>query len=130
MRLIAAFIAAAVLATSGILVNASDADAYTRKSQSIVVTSNRTWSGTLVDRTPARTGIIVALQKKPGQTKCRVNRIIVRRAGATYLLGPFEKWARTYDRFGGWWLRSNRRDRTIGVTIRTNGRCIVGVATK
>ena len=48
----------------------------------------------------------------------------------TYLLGPFEKWARTYDRVGGWWLRGNRRDRTIGVTIRTNGRCIVGVATQ
>lgn len=130
MRLIATFIAAAVLATSGILVNASGADAYTRKSQTVVVTSNRSWSGTLIDRTPARTGIIVALQKKAGPTKCRVNRIIVRRAGRVYYLGPFEKWARTYDRLGGWWLRSNRRDRTIGVTIRTNGRCIVGVATR
>ena len=130
MRLIATLIVAAVLATSGILVNASDADAYTRKSKTAVVTSNRTWSGTLVDRTPARTGIIVGLQKKQGPTKCRVNRIIVRRAGKVYYFGPFEKWARTYDRFGGWWLTSNRRDRTIDVTIRTNGRCLVGVATR
>ncbi len=130
MRLIAPFIAAAVLATSVILLSAADADAYTRKSNTLVVTSNRTWSGTLIDRTPARTGIIVALQKKAGPTKCRVNRIIVRRAGLTYHLGPFEKWARTYNRVGGWWLRSNRRDRTIGITIRTNGRCVVGVATR
>jgi hypothetical protein len=94
-----------------------------------VITTNRTTNVTLRDRTPRAGYVTVLLQKKQGPNKCRVNRIWLTRAGTRYYVGPFEKWARTYNRVGRYHFPNNRRkrDATIQVSIRTNGNCIVGV---
>jgi hypothetical protein len=128
--------AIALAAVTGLLVltSALPAAAYTQKYNggSFAITTNRTATFTLRDRTP-RAGVAqVFLQKKAGPRKCRVNKVIFNRAGQQYYVGPFEKWARTRSRAGAWAFPNNyrRRDATIQVTVRTNGRCIVGVGVK
>ena len=125
MRLLIASLIAASLVNAA----SAPADSLVRKVEggSAVVTTNRVTRTVLKDRTPARGKVIVMLQKKPGRTKCRLNSVTFERAGRTYRIGPYEKWARTYTRAGTWSFPGTRRDRTIGVTIRTNGRCVVGV---
>jgi len=80
-------------------------------------------SNTLIDGTPAKTYVWVAVQKKAGPQKCRA-RVSFTRGGITQSR-VFEKYSRTVWRSGVWVL-SGARDRTIGVRITTNGRCIVG----
>jgi hypothetical protein len=123
--IISAFVAASLL----IATVAAPAAAYTRKSAdgTFLFTTNRVTTTTLRDKTPRRAKAVVFLQKKAGPTKCRVNSIRFTRAGRTYNTGPLEKWARTRDRAGVWVFPGTRYDRTIAVTVRTNGRCIVGV---
>ncbi len=119
-----------LIAASLVIAAAAPADAVVRKYNggSTVITTNRTTRTTLIDRTPARAKVVVMLQKKAGRTKCRLNSVSFARAGRSYRVGPYEKWARTYNRAGVWSFPVTRRDRTIGVTIRTNGRCVVGVS--
>jgi hypothetical protein len=123
-----------VLATGAMVATPADTEAYVRKGNggTTVVTTNRITNVTLKDRTPRYGKAIVLLEKKPGGTKCRVNRITFTRAGSRYYVGPFEKWARNYTRVGAWGFPNNgrRSDSSIQVSIRTNGRCIVGVAIK
>lgn len=124
-----------VLSLVGLLMGASlPAAANTQKYSggSLAVTTDRTATFTLRDRSPAAGVAYVFLQKKAGPRKCRVNKVIFNRAGQRFYLGPFEKWARTRSRAGAWSFPNNRRrrDATIQVTVRTNGRCIVGVSVK
>lgn len=93
----------------------------------VFTTNQRTASTTLIDRTPDRAKVIVALQKKAGPKKCRA-RVVINRAGHRYW-GVFEKYSRTRTR-AGYYVFKPGRDRTVGVTISTNGRCIVMVAVK
>ena len=121
-----------LIATSLLLAAAAPVDASVRKYDggSTVITTNKITRTTLRDHSPAKAKVAVLLQKKAGKTKCRVHSITFNRAGRLYRIGPFEKWSRTYTRAGLWSFPGYKRDRTIGVTIRTNGRCIVGVAIK
>ena len=126
MRLIiSAFVAASLLIGTAV----TPAAAYTRKSLggTFLFTTNRVTTTTLRDKSPRSAKAVVFLQKKAGRTKCRVNSISFTRAGGIYNTGPLEKWARTRDRAGVWVFPGTTYDRTIGVTVRTNGRCIVGV---
>lgn len=126
-------IAAVLAAIIAVPLMAGSADAYVRKGDggTTVITTNRNTNVTLRDRTPQAGTALVFLQKKAGPRKCRVNKVIFTRAGRKFYVGPFEKWARTYARAGAWRFPNNgRRDRAIQVTIRTNGRCVVGVVIK
>jgi hypothetical protein len=89
--------------------------------------NQRSASTTLIDRTPDQAKVVIYLQKKAGPTKCRA-RVVINRAGHRYY-GVFEKYSRTQARAGYYVLKPGR-DRTVGVSISTNGRCIVAVAVK
>jgi hypothetical protein len=93
----------------------------------IFMMNQRSASTVLIDRTPRRAKVVIMLQKKAGPTKCRA-RVTIDRAGRRYS-GVFEKYSRTRTRAGAYLLTPGR-DRTIGVNISTNGRCVVLVAVK
>jgi hypothetical protein len=82
---------------------------------------------TLIDRTPGKTYVWVAVQKKAGAEKCRA-KVSFTRGGRTSSR-VFEKYSRTEWQSGVWTLAGSR-DSTIGVQITTNGRCIVGAGVK
>ena len=120
-----------VLATGAMVATPADTEALVRKGNggTTVITTNRITTVTLKDVTPRYGKAFVFLQKTPGVQKCRVNRITFTRAGSRFYVGPFEKWARTRARAGAWSFPNSGRksDSSIQVSIRTNGRCAVGV---
>lgn len=85
-------------------------------------------STTLIDRSPARTFVWVAIQKKPGPQMCRAN-VAFTRGHRTSSRSFKKQYTRTGWRSGVWTL-AGRRDRTIGVRITTNGRCIVAAGVR
>ena len=82
---------------------------------------------TLSDRTPGKTYVWVAVQKKAGAEKCRAKVSFTR--GNRTSSRVFEKYSRTEWQSGVWTL-PGPRDSTIGVRITTNGRCVVGTGVK
>lgn len=92
-----------------------------------VFTSNQLSASTsLVDRTPGKTYVWVAVQKKAGEN-CRA-RVSFTRGGQTSSR-VFEKYTRNQWRSGVWTL-DGPRDSTIGVLITTNGNCLMGAGVK
>jgi hypothetical protein len=92
----------------------------------VFMSNQRSASSTLTDRTPGKTYVWVAVQKKAGE-KCRA-RVSFTRGGQTQSR-VFEKYTRTQWRSGVWVL-AGPRDCSIGVRITTNGRCIVATGVK
>ena len=125
------FMVAALAAVLTIGAFAMPTEAATNKYRSdgwhIFTMNQRTASTVLKDRSPDRAKVVIALQKKAGAEKCRA-RVTIDRAGRRYT-GVFEKYSRTRTR-AGYYLLKPGRDKTIGVNISTNGRCIVMVAIK
>jgi hypothetical protein len=84
-------------------------------------------SSTLIDRTPGRTYVWVAITKKPGSPHCRTR--------VTFTKGNLPQ-SRSFEKYtvDGWrsgiWRLAGPRDSTIGVRITTNGRCIVYVGVR
>lgn len=94
----------------------------------VFMSNQRRASARLVDRTPGKTYVWVAVQKKAGAYgKCRA-RVSFTRGGETQSR-VFEKYTRTEWRSGVWVL-AGPRDGSIGVRITTNGRCVVAAAVK
>jgi hypothetical protein len=126
-------ITAALLAAFAITALAIPASAYVHSGRengwALMVTNQYRATRTLVDRTPGSTIVGVHLQKKPGPTHCRAS-VTVRKNGRVWKWRNLQKWARTYSRVGVWRLNPNTRDRTVSVTVTTNGRCVVGVGIK
>jgi hypothetical protein len=112
---------------------AAPADAAVTKYRSdgwhIVKMNQRTATVTLRDRTPRKTYVWVAWQKKAGPTKCRA-RVTFNKGGVNQSR-VFEKWTRQRSKSGIWYLGyGGRKDKTIRTTIRTNGRCIIWAGVK
>lgn len=112
---------------------AAPADAAVSKYRSngwhVVKMNQRTTTVTLVDRTPWKTYVWIAWQKKPGPTKCRA-RVTFSKGGASGSR-VFEKYGRERSKSGVWYLNfGGRRDKTITTKITTNGRCIIWAAVK
>lgn len=118
----------AVLST-GTLAMPTEAATYTYHQDGWHVFASNQLSGsaTLIDPTPGRTYVWVAVQKKAGGEKCRA-RVSFTRGGQTSSR-VFEKYTTTSWRSGVWTL-AGPRDSTIGVRVTTNGRCMVGAGVK
>lgn len=96
---------------------------------SLMATNQRHATRTLIDPSPRSTYVGIFLQKKPGPTHCRAS-VTVRKNGSVWRWRNLQKWSRTYNRVGVWHLNPNMTDRTVSVTVNTNGRCLVGVGVK
>lgn len=118
----------AVLA-AGALALPADArvDTFRDSGWHFMMTNQYNASRTLIDRTPGATTVAIFLQKKAGPRHCRAT-VTVTKNGRVWKWRNLQKWARTYSRYGVWRLRPDTYDRTVGVKVNTNGRCIVGVA--
>ena len=112
---------------------AAPADAAVSKYRSngwhVVKTNQRVATVTLSDRTPAKTYVWVAWEKKPGPTKCRAK--VTFSKGGDSARRVFERYGRNRSKTGVWYLNfGGRMDKPIRTTIRTNARCIIWAAVK
>lgn len=125
------FLIATVVAVlgAGTLALPTTAATYTYHDEGwhVVSTNQDSTFTTLIDRTPGKTYVWVAVQKKAGAAKCRAKVSFTR--GNRTSSRVFEKYSRTEWQSGVWTL-SGPRDSTIGVRITTNGRCTVGAGVK
>ena len=95
----------------------------------VVKMNQRTATVTLKDRTPARTNVWIAWEKKPGATKCRAKVTFIKNGAAGSVV--VEKYGRKRSKSGYWYLNfGGRKDQTITTRITTNGRCIIWAAVK
>lgn len=95
----------------------------------VVKMNQRNATVVLRDRTPRKTYVWIAWQKKVGPTKCRAKVTFTKgRASGSRV---FEKYTRNRQKSGTWWLNfGGRKDKTITTKIMTNGRCIIWAAVK
>jgi hypothetical protein len=112
---------------------ATPADAAVTKYRSngwhVVKMNQRTTTVTLRDRTPYRTNVWVAAEKKPGPTKCRA-KVTFRKGGASASI-VLERYGRIRSKSAiGHLTVGGRTDKTIRTTITTNGRCVIWAAVK
>ena len=112
---------------------AAPADAAVSKYRSngwhVVKMNQRTATVTLIDRTPWKTHVWIAWQKKAGPTKCRAK--VTFSKGQASGSRVFEKYGRNRSKSGIWYLNfGGRTDKTITTRITTNGRCIIWAAVK
>lgn len=84
---------------------------------------------TFYERTPARTKLVVALQKKAGAQKCRAQ-VIVKKGGRIWRSQYLYKYSRTKSNAYYGVINWPNTVRRTTVTVKTNGRCIYGVAAR
>lgn len=128
-RLISATLVVAFAITVLAVPASARVDTFRQSGWSFMVTNQYQASRTLVDPSPRVTRVAIFLQKKAGPAHCRAS-VTVRKNGKVWRWGNLQKWARTYTRYGVWTLTPNTSDRTVSVTVNTNGRCVVGVAVR
>ena len=98
--------AAVVALVFAIGATAAPADAAVSKYRSngwhVVKMNQRTATVTLIDRTPRKTYVWVAWQKKPGPTKCRAKETFTKGGSSAWKI--FEKYTRNRTKSGIWLL--------------------------
>jgi hypothetical protein len=128
-KLLIAVVAAVVLIGAVAMPTEAATSKYRSNGWHVFYSNQKAASTTLIDRTPAKAYVYVALQKKAGARKCRARVTFIRNGIAVSRV--FEKYSRTRTRAGQWYIggaAGRGKDRRIGVRITTNGRCKVVAA--
>jgi len=129
MRIIISALLASAMAFASVGISAQPAEAGWVDGWFTFGGRATTMTRTFRDGSPARTPIILALQKKAGGQKCRA-RVIIKSGGyvakSPYLYKYTRNRTNAYSSVVNW---PNRVKRTT-VTVKTNGRCIYRVYAK
>lgn len=94
----------------------------------MLVTDQKRATATLIDRSPRVTAVVIGLQKKAGQTKCRADVTVTKKRQTWRWRNLSSKETRIDVR--KWKLFPRVYDRTIDVQVQTNGHCIVSVGVR
>jgi hypothetical protein len=129
MRLFVTALLASALAIATVGVTVQPAEAGWQDGWYMFSGKTATKTRTFYERTPAKTKLVVALQKKAGAQKCRAQ-VIVKKGGRVWRSQYLYKYSRTRtNAYYGviYWPNSYKR---TTVTVKTNGRCIYAVAAR
>jgi hypothetical protein len=129
MRMIVAALLASVMAITSVGASAAPVEAGWNNGWFNFGGTAKSMTRTFWDGSPARTPVVLYLQKKAGWRKCRA-KVIIKSGGYVSTSRWIYKYSRTRSR--GYYDVINwpNRARRTTVTVKTNGRCIFWVNAK
>ncbi len=129
MRLIAAALLGSTLAITSVGLGAQPAEAGWNNGVFSFGGRTAAVTRTFQDPSPARTPIVLMLQKKAGGPNCRAQ-VTVTSGGYIFRSQWIYKHTRNQTRAYGTVINWPNRVKRTTVTVRTNGHCIFGVGAK